>query len=78
LIIEAATDNRNFVKKAVNWALRSIGKRNPDLRNEAILVAEELILSDSKSAQWIAKDALKELQQDSCRISNYPRSIYST
>jgi len=78
LIIEAATDNRNFVKKAVNWALRSIGKRNPDLRNEAILVAEELILSDSKSARWIAKDALKELQQDSCRISNYPRSIYST
>ena len=78
LIIDAASDNRNFVKKAVNWALRSIGKRNPDLRNEAILVSEELLSSDSKSAQWIARDALKELQQDSCRISNYPRSIYGT
>ncbi len=58
-----STDERNYVKKAVNWALRQIGKRNKELRIMAINIAKEIIEenSNSKSAQWIAKDALKEL-----------------
>ncbi|MGH1366189.1 MAG: DNA alkylation repair protein [Calditrichia bacterium] len=76
LIIQAAGDERNFVKKAVNWALRSIGKRNIDLNKRAIEVSNEILLQDSKSAQWIAKDALKELQKENVRLSDYPRNIY--
>jgi 3-methyladenine DNA glycosylase AlkD len=60
-----ATDERNYVKKAVNWALRQIGKRNSNLKNKSIKIAEEIIqiYPSSKSAQWIAKDALKELSR---------------
>jgi 3-methyladenine DNA glycosylase AlkD len=61
LIVEAATDDRNFVKKAVNWALRTIGKCNPRLRKSAIATAEEIRKIDSKAARWIAADALREL-----------------
>jgi len=61
LIAEAAGDDRNFVKKAVNWALRGIGKRNPALREKAIAVAEEIRRQDSRAAKWIAGDALREL-----------------
>jgi 3-methyladenine DNA glycosylase AlkD len=61
LIKHYATDERNFVKKAVNWALRQIGKRNPRLRASALEWAEQIRAIDSKTAQWIAKDALKEL-----------------
>lgn len=60
LIETAADDSRNFVKKAVNWALRNIGKYRPSLRIEAIECAERLLLQESASARWIAKDALKE------------------
>jgi 3-methyladenine DNA glycosylase AlkD len=56
-----ATDDRNFVKKAVNWALRQIGKRNERLLSRAINVAREIEAMDSRSARWIAKDALREL-----------------
>lgn len=56
-----ATDERNFVKKAVNWALRGIGKRNERLLLRAIAVAREIEGMDSRSARWIAKDALREL-----------------
>ncbi len=62
LIKERATDERNFVKKAVNWALRQIGKRNERLLLRAIEVAREIETSDSRSARWIAKDALRELR----------------
>lgn len=58
----AASDDRNFVKKAVNWALRQIGKRNKGLLKEAILLAEQIQKQDSKSAKWIAADALRELK----------------
>jgi 3-methyladenine DNA glycosylase AlkD len=75
-ILYASVDDRVYVKKAVNWALRSIGKRNVDLKLEVITLAKEMLLSDHKSAVWIAKDALKELDNDSVRISNYPRNIY--
>jgi len=56
-----ATDDRNFVKKAVNWALRQIGKRNPKLNREAIKLAGEIRKIDSRAARWIASDALREL-----------------
>ncbi|MFH0831424.1 MAG: DNA alkylation repair protein [archaeon] len=56
-----STDERNFVKKAVNWALRQIGKRNKNLKNAAIAAAEEIRKSDSKAAKWIAGDAIREL-----------------
>jgi len=61
-IMEGSVDERNFVKKAVNWALRQIGKRNPDLNKKAIEVGKQLQAMDSKSARWIAADALRELQ----------------
>jgi 3-methyladenine DNA glycosylase AlkD len=54
-------DDRNFVKKAVNWALRQIGKRNSLLRHAAIVTAERILEQDTKAARWIAKDALREL-----------------
>jgi 3-methyladenine DNA glycosylase AlkD len=58
-----ATDERNFVKKAVNWALRQIGKRNPTLRRAAIAEAKRIAKRDSRAARWIATDALRELQK---------------
>ena len=77
-IERAATDERLYVKKAVNWALRSIGKRNKDLLKEAIHFSEKLVQSQAKSAHWIAKDALEELTASRVRISDYPRKIYRT
>jgi len=62
LIAEAATDDRNMVKKAVNWALRAIGKRNARLRPKAIEAAEAIRNIDSRTARWIAADALRELR----------------
>ncbi|RWC56636.1 DNA alkylation repair protein [Mesorhizobium sp.] len=61
-IVEAhATDSRNFVKKAVNWALRSIGKRSMDMHDAALSVAERLAQSTDRTARWIGKDAVREL-----------------
>ncbi|MFD2562547.1 DNA alkylation repair protein [Aquimarina rubra] len=76
MILREATDERLYVKKAVNWALRNIGKRNIDLKQIAIKVANDLLAIDNSAAKWIAKDALKELQKESVRISDYPRNIY--
>ena len=64
LIEQHATDPRNFVKKAVNWALRSIGKRNLDCHAPALALAEKLAASDDKTARWIGRDAVKELTGD--------------
>ena len=64
LIIRESSDSRNFVKKAVNWALRQIGKRNLNLNKRAIEVAEEISTIDSKSAKWIAADAIRELESE--------------
>ena len=61
LIEATAGDERNFVKKAVNWALRNIGKRNPALNAAAIDAARRIQKQDSRSARWIAADALREL-----------------
>ena len=61
-LIEAASDDeRNFVKKAVNWALRNIGKRNPTLHDAAIEAAHRIQQRGTRSARWIAADALREL-----------------
>ena len=64
VIIRAATDERNFVKKAANWALRNIGKRNLNLNRAAINAAREIQCLDSKAARWIAADAIRELESD--------------
>jgi 3-methyladenine DNA glycosylase AlkD len=60
-IVQHATDERNFVKKAVNWALRQIGKRNRRLNRLAVRTAKQIRRIDSKAARWIAADALREL-----------------
>ncbi len=60
----ASTDERNFVRKAVNWALRAIGKRNRRLNREAIRLAREIQKGGSRSARWIASDALRELTSE--------------
>lgn len=62
LIKEESIDERNFVRKAVNWALRQIGKRNKNLNLLAIKAAKEIKNINSKSAQWIASDAIRELE----------------
>ncbi|EKD57023.1 MAG: hypothetical protein ACD_58C00021G0001 [uncultured bacterium] len=64
IIIREATDDRNFVKKAVNWALRQIGKSRPSLRQPAIDCAKEILKvysEQSRGAKWIANDAIREL-----------------
>jgi 3-methyladenine DNA glycosylase AlkD len=63
----AATDERNEVKKAVSWALRQIGKRNAVLHAAATAEAERLLQLDSRSARWIARDALRELGSEAVR-----------
>jgi len=59
-----AWDGRNFVRKAVNWALRNIGKRNLRLNQAAIASAERIRSQDTRSARWIAADALRELRSE--------------
>lgn len=62
-LIEAASDDdRNFVKKAVNWALRQIGKRNAVLRTHAVACAERIATAGHRAGRWIAADALRELR----------------
>ena len=68
LIKREATDERNFVKKAVNWALRHIGKKNQNLNKAAIKLAKEIKLIDSKSARWIANDAIRELESEKVQL----------
>jgi 3-methyladenine DNA glycosylase AlkD len=64
LIKKEAKDERNYVRKAVNWALRNIGKRNANLNKAAIKTAGEIRKLDSKAARWIAADALRELTHE--------------
>ncbi len=63
VIAREAADGRNFVKKAVNWALRQIGKRNPRLRRAAVAEAKRILKLDSTAARWIARDALREFKE---------------
>jgi len=64
IIKRESGDERNYVKKAVNWALRNIGKRNLNLNQAAIKTAREIEKKDTKPARWIARDALRELTSD--------------
>jgi 3-methyladenine DNA glycosylase AlkD len=63
LVEDSSGDDRNFVKKAVNWALRNIGKRNPALRSAAIESALRIQQQGGRSGRWIAADALRELRR---------------
>ena len=67
IIKREASDSRNYVKKAVNWALRQIGKRNVNLNRKAIETSKEIQKIDSRSAKWIASDAMRELASESVR-----------
>ncbi len=64
VIAREAADERNYVKKAVNWALRNLGKRNRALNALAIQTAQEIAQSPSRSARWVATDALRELSSE--------------
>lgn len=64
LVEKHATDPRNFVKKAVNWALRTIGKRSLALHGPALALAEKLAASSDKTARWIGRDAVRELSAE--------------
>ncbi len=64
IIQREAIDDRNFVKKAVNWALRQIGKRNLALNRKAVAAAREIAKLDARSARWISSDALRELTSE--------------
>jgi 3-methyladenine DNA glycosylase AlkD len=64
VIARESGDDRNYVKKAVNWSLRQIGKRNRRLNGLAIETARQIAEIDSKAARWIAADALRELTSD--------------
>lgn len=76
IIEREVNDDRIYVKKAVNWALRNIGKRNTDLNKKAVLSANRILQNQNKAAQWIAKNALKELEQKNPKILDYPREFY--
>jgi len=67
LITRHARDERNFVKKAVNWALRQIGKRAPDLYGPALDLAEALAASDNPNERWIGRDAMRDLRKHAAR-----------
>jgi 3-methyladenine DNA glycosylase AlkD len=76
LIEREAIDDRLYVKKAVNWALRNIGKRNIDLNAEAINVSKNFSDSEIKSEKWIGSNALRELENKNVNILSYPRTVY--
>jgi 3-methyladenine DNA glycosylase AlkD len=67
LIERRATDPRNFVRKAVNWALRQIGKRSLACHAPALALAERLAASQDKTARWIGRDAVRELTDEKTR-----------
>ena len=71
-----SSDERHYVKKAVNWALRSIGKRNSDLHVAASRIADKLQRSPSRAAHWIGSNALRELEDPGRTMYDYPRSEY--
>ena len=64
IIKKEACDSRNYVQKAVNWALRQIGKRNANLNRLALETAEEIQKMSPRSAKWIASDAIRELKSE--------------
>lgn len=75
-IAEWTLREETYVKKAVKWALREIGKRNIDLYQQARAFAERLQSKENKSAHWIARDALREFDKPNLAIRGYPRGPY--
>ncbi len=75
VIAREATDERNFVRKAVSWALRQIGKRNPKLRAAATAEAKRIAKVDSRSARWIARDTLREFARRKDRQGRAGRGL---
>jgi 3-methyladenine DNA glycosylase AlkD len=67
LVEKAATDDRNFVKKGVSWALRSVGRARRDLRAEAAAMAKRLAESEGPTARWIGKEALRDFKKAGVR-----------
>jgi len=67
VIKQGAIDERNFVKKAVNWALKNMGKRNQNLNEAAIRAAKQIRVMDYKAARWIASDAIRELTSETAQ-----------
>jgi 3-methyladenine DNA glycosylase AlkD len=67
LIAKCATDERNYVRKAVSWALRNIGKRSPGLNAAAVETARAIARLESKAARWVASDALRELEGEAVK-----------
>jgi len=76
IIKREANDNRLYVRKAVNWALRSIGKRNIDLHQKVLVIAGQIEQMNTKCSKWIASDAIRQLTKAKVNILDYPRSIY--
>jgi 3-methyladenine DNA glycosylase AlkD len=72
LVEKGARDGRNFVKKGVSWALRSIGRRRPSLQGEALALAKTLASSDGAAERWVGKDALRDLSRT--RAAPKPRA----
>jgi 3-methyladenine DNA glycosylase AlkD len=67
LVARAAPDERNYVKKGVSWALRSVGRRSPGLNVASVAVARRLAASPESAARWVGKDALRELTNPAVR-----------
>ena len=67
LVERAAADDRNFVKKGVNWALRTVGRRNRALNAACVAVARRLAARDEPAPRWVGKDALRELTSEKVR-----------
>lgn len=76
IIIRAANDDRIYVRKAVNWALRNIGKRNIDLNKKVLVLANDIVKMDTKCSKWIGSDAIKQLTREKVNILDYPRAMY--
>jgi len=75
IIKREATDERNLVKKAVNWALRGIGKRNKNLNRQALKMAREISKLDSKVARWNGRDAIRELESEAVQKRLNKKSV---
>ena len=76
IMIRECTDERVHIKKSISWALRAMGKRNVDLHKSAIKTAKEMLEIEDKTAQWIAKDVLRELEKEDVKYFDYPREKY--
>jgi 3-methyladenine DNA glycosylase AlkD len=76
MLIRDAVDARLYVRKALNWALRNIGKRNVDLHKKAIETAKQIIKLNTKSSLWIGNDAISQLTKLKVNRLDYPRAIY--